>query len=144
LLSRLPLETDLTTPLAYFLARSDLQEVGYAGFLRPDQEERKSGIYTFEPYQAGKIPVVMVHGLLSSPLTWLAMFNDLRADPQLRERSNSGSTCIRPAILTWSRLQSCAPPSPGCGRNWTPLARTPPWITWSWWGTAWAGWWPSC
>ena len=27
----------------------------------------------------------MVHGLLSSPLTWLAMFNDLRADPEIRE-----------------------------------------------------------
>jgi pimeloyl-ACP methyl ester carboxylesterase len=83
---QVPLETDLTTPLAYFLARSDLQEVGYAGFLRPDQVERKSGIYTFEPYQPGKIPVLMVHGLLSSPLTWSVMFNDLRADPQLRQR----------------------------------------------------------
>jgi pimeloyl-ACP methyl ester carboxylesterase len=28
----------------------------------------------------------MVHGLLSSPLTWSVMFNDLRADPQLRQR----------------------------------------------------------
>src|SRR5262249_40669149 len=34
----------------------------------------------------GKIPVVMVHGLLSSPLTWTPLFNDLRADPALRER----------------------------------------------------------
>lgn len=83
---QVPLETDLTTPLAYFLSRTDLQEVEYAGFLRPDKVERKSGIYTFEPYQRGKIPVVMVHGLLSSPLTWSAMFNDLRADPQLRDR----------------------------------------------------------
>jgi pimeloyl-ACP methyl ester carboxylesterase len=39
-----------------------------------------------EPYQPGKIPVLMVHGLLSSPLTWAPMFNDLRADPVLRER----------------------------------------------------------
>jgi pimeloyl-ACP methyl ester carboxylesterase len=39
----------------------------------------------FEPYQPGKIPVVMVHGLVSSPLTWTTMFNDLRADPELRK-----------------------------------------------------------
>ena len=39
-----------------------------------------------EPYQPGKIPVVLVHGLLSSPLTWTPLFNDLRADPELRER----------------------------------------------------------
>ena len=32
---QVPLETDLTTPLAYFLSRSDLQDVGYTGFLRP-------------------------------------------------------------------------------------------------------------
>jgi pimeloyl-ACP methyl ester carboxylesterase len=28
----------------------------------------------------------MVHGLLSSPLTWTTMFNDLRADPVLRDK----------------------------------------------------------
>lgn len=81
-----PLETDLTTPLAYFLSRTDLDGVEYAGLLRPDRIRERTGIYMFEPYQPGKIPVVMIHGLLASPLTWTAMFNDLRADPILRER----------------------------------------------------------
>ncbi len=80
-----PLETDLTTPLAYFLSKSDLDGVEYTGFLRPDGIRHRTGIYLFEPYQPGKIPVVMVHGLFSSPLTWTTMFNDLRADPVLRE-----------------------------------------------------------
>ncbi len=39
-----------------------------------------------EPYSPGKIPVVLVHGLLSSPLTWAPLINDLIADPVLRER----------------------------------------------------------
>jgi pimeloyl-ACP methyl ester carboxylesterase len=82
----IPLETDLTTPLAYFLSRTDLQGIEYTGFLRVEQAQDRSGIYMFEPYQPGKIPVVMVHGLLGSPLTWTPMFNDLRADPELRER----------------------------------------------------------
>ncbi len=30
--------------------------------------------------------MVLVHGLLSSPLTWMPVFNDLRADPALRDR----------------------------------------------------------
>lgn len=81
-----PLESDLTTPLAYFLAHTDLQEADFRGFLKPDTVEARAGIYMFEPYQPGKIPVVMVHGLLSSPLTWAPLFNELRADPQLRER----------------------------------------------------------
>jgi pimeloyl-ACP methyl ester carboxylesterase len=81
-----PLETDLTTPLAYFLSNSDWDCLAYEGFLRADRLSRRTGIYMFEPYQPGKIPVLMVHGLLSSPTTWAPLFNDLRADPRLRER----------------------------------------------------------
>jgi pimeloyl-ACP methyl ester carboxylesterase len=80
-----PLQTDLTTPLALFLDRTDLEGIEYTGFLNADKVQKRSGIYLFEPYQPGKIPVLMVHGLLSSPLTWAPMFNDLRADPELRE-----------------------------------------------------------
>lgn len=82
---RIPLETDLTTPLAYFLSHTDLDGVEYTGFLHADALRDRTGVYMFEPYQPGKIPVVMVHGLLSTPLTWTTMFNDLRADPTLRE-----------------------------------------------------------
>ena len=81
-----PLETDLTTPLAYLLAHSGLERISYEGFLRPEKVERLSGIYLMEPYQPGKIPVLLVHGLLSSPETWATLYNDLRADPVLRER----------------------------------------------------------
>jgi pimeloyl-ACP methyl ester carboxylesterase len=81
-----PLETDLTTPLAYYLSHTDFEDDSYIGFLRPDKIQKRSGIYMFEPYQRGKIPVLMVHGLLSSPVTWAPLFNDLRADPTLRER----------------------------------------------------------
>jgi pimeloyl-ACP methyl ester carboxylesterase len=81
----IPLETDLTTPLAYFLSHTDLDGIEYTGFLHPDEVQDRTGIYMFEPYQPGKIPVLMVHGLLSSPLTWTTMFNDLRADPTLRQ-----------------------------------------------------------
>src|SRR5690606_20173507 len=37
-----------------------------------------------EPYQPGKIPVLMIHGLWSSTITWMEMFNDLRGDPEIR------------------------------------------------------------
>src|SRR5262249_40174223 len=42
-------------------------------------------IYMLGPYEPGKIPVLLVHGLLSSPATWAKMFNDLRADPVIRQ-----------------------------------------------------------
>jgi pimeloyl-ACP methyl ester carboxylesterase len=39
-----------------------------------------------EPFDPNRIPVVMVHGLWSSPTTWMEMFNDLRAFPEIRSR----------------------------------------------------------
>lgn len=85
---RAPLETDLTTPLAYYLDQPDLHEedVSTLGLLKPDSVERLQGLYLLEPFDPQRIPVVMVHGLWSSPATWMEMFNDLRSDPRVRER----------------------------------------------------------
>lgn len=82
----IPLETDLTTPVAYFLARSDLDAIAYLGFSFVEKVQQRAGIYFSQPYEPGKIPVVFVHGLLSSPITWAPMVNDLTADPALRSR----------------------------------------------------------
>ena len=120
-----PLETDLTTPLAYFLANTDLETAAYLGFLRADTLQGRYGIYMLEPYQPGKIPVVLVHGLLSSPLTWMPMFNDLRADPELRDRFQfwfyfypTGD----PYLATAADLR--ARPRADCATTSTPTTRT--------------------
>ncbi len=90
---RVALETDFTTPLAYFLSKPELQSLATVGLLRPDEllkmrpdrPDPIMGLYMLEPYEPGKIPVVMVHGLWSSPMTWMEMFNDLRSSPQIRD-----------------------------------------------------------
>lgn len=82
-----PLETDLSTPLAYFLDNPALRPAKYApafGFFNPSAAP--TGLYMLEPYDPSKIPVLMVHGLWSSPLTWMDMFNDLRSFPDIRSR----------------------------------------------------------
>jgi pimeloyl-ACP methyl ester carboxylesterase len=81
-----PLESDLTTPLAKFLDQYPAETIAFTGFFRADRLRGEAGVKFLEPYQPGKIPVLLVHGLLSSPVTWAPMFNDLQADPQLRER----------------------------------------------------------
>jgi pimeloyl-ACP methyl ester carboxylesterase len=81
-----PLESDISTPLAYFLNNPTLQKLDYYGFFRPDKAEQVSGLYMIQPYQPGKIPVLMVHGLLSSPMTWMEALNDLRSMPEIRDR----------------------------------------------------------
>lgn len=83
----IPLESDITTPMAYFLNDPLLNTNVFATFalLNADFAKDFQGIYMLEPYDPKKIPVVMIHGLWSSPVTWLQMFNDLRADPDIRQ-----------------------------------------------------------
>jgi pimeloyl-ACP methyl ester carboxylesterase len=81
-----PLESDISTPLAFFLNNPTLQRLDYYGFFRPDKAEQISGLYMIQPYQPGKIPVLMVHGILSSPMTWMEALNDLRSIPEIRDR----------------------------------------------------------
>jgi pimeloyl-ACP methyl ester carboxylesterase len=84
----IPLESDLTTPFAYFLSQPGLAKLDIAteGVLRPEQVKSLEGIYMLEPYRSDRIPVLMVHGLWSSPITWMEMFNDLRGSPEIRSR----------------------------------------------------------
>jgi hypothetical protein len=83
-----PLETDLTTPLAYFLDHPSFRETDIStfGLLRPGQAQGIKGLYMVEPYDPNRIPVVMVHGLWSSPTAWMEMFNDLRSFPEIRSK----------------------------------------------------------
>lgn len=85
-----PLETDLSTPLAFFLGNPAFkaQDISTTGLLRPGglTQTKIKGMYMVEPYDPNKIPVVMVHGLWSSPTTWMEMFNDLRSYPEIRAR----------------------------------------------------------
>jgi pimeloyl-ACP methyl ester carboxylesterase len=81
-----PLAADLSTPLAYHLARSPLPVLEQVGLLQPQWLEKLAGLYMLHPYEPGKIPVVLIHGVWSSPRAWLQMINDLRGDPELRDR----------------------------------------------------------
>jgi len=83
-----PLETDLSTPLGYELEKGKERgssAVATLGLLKPGATESYEGLYMIEPFDPRKIPVVMVHGLWSSPMTWMEMFNDLLAFPEIRQ-----------------------------------------------------------
>ncbi|MFA8020376.1 hypothetical protein [Bremerella cremea] len=84
---KIPLEADISTPLAYLLDQGKVSQTYLAtlGMLTPGAQQDRRGVYMLEPYDPKKIPVVMVHGLWSSPMTWLEMFNDLRAQPEIRD-----------------------------------------------------------
>ena len=81
---RVPLEADLTAPLAYQLDTVSLFDMEIGGFLR--SEEQLTGLIMLEPHTPGKIPVVFVHGTASSPARWAEMFNGLNGYKDLRDR----------------------------------------------------------
>ncbi|HOP77964.1 MAG: alpha/beta hydrolase [Thermogutta sp.] len=90
-----PLQADLTTPLATFLSNPALgSSLATVGLLRPEKlltlqpglNKPLTGLYMVQPYEPDKIPVIMIHGWWSSPMTWIQMFNDLRSDPLIRRR----------------------------------------------------------
>ena len=61
-----------------------------------------------QPYRTGKIPVVFVHGTVSSPATWAEMLNTLLGDRQLRERYRFWLflyTTGKPIALSAARLR---------------------------------------
>lgn len=81
----IPLESDLTTPMAYQLEGSEFFDLGLSAFLGREPNKIPDGLYTTEPYRPGKIPVVFVHGTASNPVWWTEMFNTLRFDLLVRE-----------------------------------------------------------
>ncbi len=78
-----PMAADLTTPMAIRLAQSPIRNYEYLGVFDPEFYEERAGIYALDPYQPGKVPVVLVHGLWSSPKVWVPMLDALRGDPAL-------------------------------------------------------------
>ena len=82
----LPLESDLSTPLAWFLTNPKNSLLETFAFFRPDKAQKLEGLHMVQPFDPDRIPVLMVHGIWSSPLTWMEMYNDLQADPVLRDK----------------------------------------------------------
>ena len=82
---KVPLEKDLTVARAHTLNQSAAWRAHTLNFFRPGAGLPGQLIFT-EPYQPGRIPIVLVHGTYSSPVAWGEMLNTLYGDPLIRER----------------------------------------------------------
>ena len=84
-----PLEFEPTSALAYQLKDApvfDLEILGFFGIQARLFKGKASRLLTIEPYQPGKIPVVLVHGTASSPVRWAELFNEMNVDPRIADR----------------------------------------------------------
>ena len=81
-----PLAADYTTPLAVLLTRERPEKLGLVRLFDPDKYAETARLSRLRPYDAKRIPLLLVHGLLDTPATWIPMINALRADPVIRKK----------------------------------------------------------
>ena len=79
------LEADFTAPLAYYPQRSEFWN-GLMGAIHVNAYMGTTGLYMLEPYDPDRIPLIFVHGLISTPQMWRNVINELENDPRLRGR----------------------------------------------------------
>lgn len=79
------LRGDFTAPLAHYPPVRNML-FGIVAMLRSDKVVKRSGIFFMEPFDPDKIPVLFVHGLMSSPQAFVNFINELNRDPDFRRR----------------------------------------------------------
>ncbi len=81
-----PLAADFTLPWAAALSRTGkLRQARVLDMITPKPKHQPQ-LYLMEPYDPRKEPLIMIHGLLDTPLAWAGLSNDLWADPDIRRR----------------------------------------------------------
>ena len=71
----------MTAPWAY--SKEHASRKYLEGFLDPRDAEVKPKLLFMEPYQRGKIPLVLIDGLYSDPNTWVDAVNELWRGPDI-------------------------------------------------------------
>ena len=80
----LPSAADFTAPLALGLSREHPEKVAMPALLDPHKFAGRVRLIQVQPYDPKKIPVLFVHGLQSTPVTWVPMLNRFWTDPFVR------------------------------------------------------------
>jgi pimeloyl-ACP methyl ester carboxylesterase len=80
-----PLAADFSAPISYYQPPANLALFGLMGGFRSSTYKYKTGLYFLQPYDPDRIPLVFVHGLFSTPFTWVQTINGLQADPEIRK-----------------------------------------------------------
>jgi triacylglycerol esterase/lipase EstA (alpha/beta hydrolase family) len=80
-----PLAANFSAPLSYYPPPANLMFVGLFGGFNSKNYPAPIGLYFLQPYDPERIPLVFVHGLFSTPFTWVETINGLQADPEIRK-----------------------------------------------------------
>lgn len=80
-----PLAADYSAPFAVLQSKGRRENIGLGGLLDPDRFAKLRGLYSLQRMKDDRIPLVFVHGLMSSPATWRDAVSTVLADDVLRE-----------------------------------------------------------
>ena len=81
-----PLAEDLSAPYAQLLQRTNLRRLGWWGLVGGKAVGLRSGVFLLDDYDPEKMPIIMIHGLGSSPLIWARLSNAIFGDSALHQR----------------------------------------------------------
>jgi pimeloyl-ACP methyl ester carboxylesterase len=79
-----PLAANFTASLAMVLAEEKPQKLGLVRLLKPEEYADTARVSRMEPYNPDKAVVLVIHGLMDTPATWVPMLNELRGDKDIR------------------------------------------------------------
>lgn len=80
------LTANYSVPFAMWLAENKLGSTGYLSLINRTESLRMPHLYMIEPYQPHKKIIVLIHGLASSPETWVQLTNNILGDKRLRDQ----------------------------------------------------------
>jgi len=80
-----PLAADFTAPWGLLMSRTVFKSSGLSQTFAAENGLDEARFYMTEPFDPHKIPLIMVYGLLSSPVPWINLHNDLLGDPVVRQ-----------------------------------------------------------
>jgi pimeloyl-ACP methyl ester carboxylesterase len=80
-----PLAVNFSAPISYYKPPSNLALRGLIGGFEATHYPAGIGLYFLQPYDPDRIPLVFVHGLFSTPFTWVQTINGIQADPEIRK-----------------------------------------------------------
>ena len=80
-----PLAANFSAGYGMWLAENQLDGVGYLNLITRQPEANLPKLFMLEPYDPDKRVLIMLHGLASSPATWVNLTNDILNDDKLRD-----------------------------------------------------------
>jgi pimeloyl-ACP methyl ester carboxylesterase len=81
-----PLAADFSAPMALGITEEKPQKFGLLALLRTDRFLQDAKLIMVEPYRPNRQPIILVHGLMDSPISWTPMINALNANPEIRRK----------------------------------------------------------